>query len=46
MKLNKKEISEYIQKFLKEDKSNEDIHLNILLIRNKMQGQSFYLKKI
>ena len=44
MKLNKKEISEYIQKFLKEDKSNKDITSNYF-IDNKQKARAIFLSE-
>ena len=41
MKLNKKEISEYIQKFLKEDKSNEDITSKYFIDKKQKAKASF-----
>jgi len=42
MKLNKKEISEYVQNFLKEDKSNEDI-TSKYFINKKQKARAFFL---
>ena len=44
MKLNKKEISEYIQKFLKEDKSNEDI-TSKYFINKKQNARAVFLSE-
>ena len=44
MKLNKKEISEYIQKFLKEDKSNEDI-TSKYFINKKQNAKAVFLSE-
>ena len=44
MKLNKKEISEYIQKFLKEDKSNEDI-TSKYFINKKQHARAVFLSE-
>ena len=45
MKLNKKEISEYIQKFLKEDKSNEDITSKYFIDKKQKAKASWLLTK-
>ena len=42
MKLNKKEISDYVQNFLKEDRSNEDI-TSKYFIDNKQKARAFFL---
>ena len=42
MKLNKKEISDYVQKFLKEDKSNDDI-TSKYFIGKKQKARSYFL---
>ena len=42
MKLNKKEISDYVQKFLKEDKSNEDI-TSKYFIDKKQKARAYFL---
>ncbi len=39
MKLNKKEISDYVQNFLKEDKSNEDITSKYFIDKKQKFGQ-------
>ena len=42
MKLNKKEISDYVQKFLKEDKSNDDI-TSKYFIGKKQKARAYFL---
>ena len=42
MKLNKKEISDYVQKFLKEDKSNDDI-TSKYFIDKKQNARAYFL---
>ena len=42
MKLNKKEISDYVQKFLKEDKSNDDI-TSKYFIDKKQKARAYFL---
>ena len=42
MKLNKKEISDYVQNFLKEDRSNEDI-TSKYFINNKQKARALFL---
>ena len=42
MKLNKKEISDYVQNFLKEDKSNQDI-TSTYFIDNKKKARASFL---
>jgi nicotinate-nucleotide pyrophosphorylase (carboxylating) len=42
MKLNKKEISDYVQNFLKEDRSNEDI-TSKYFIDSKQKARAFFL---
>ena len=41
MKLNKKEISDYVQNFLKEDKSNEDITSKYFIDKKQKARASF-----
>ena len=41
MKLNKKEISDYVQNFLKEDKSNKDI-TSKYFIDKKQKAREYY----
>ena len=41
MKLNKKEISDYVQNFLKEDRSNEDI-TSKYFIDSKQKARAFF----
>ena len=46
MKLTKKEISDFTQNFLEEDKSNKDITSKYFIDRKQKAKAIFFLKKI